>query len=120
MPSSPFEAAVREHDGLSIIDLRGDITADATAALDAAWRTVASARPERVMLDFTAVDYINSTGIAVIVGLLARARDGHIAVHACGLNEHYREIFTITRLSEFMTIAPDEAGAQGGVAPAGA
>ncbi len=56
------------------------------------------------MLNFAGVDYINSTGIALIVGLLAKARAAHTPLAATGLSEHYREIFTITRLSDFMEI----------------
>ena len=53
------------------------------------------------------------TGIAIIVGMLARARaDGHI-VRAFGLSDHYREIFEITRLSDFMAIYPSESSALG-------
>jgi hypothetical protein len=29
----------------------------------------------------------------------------------CGLSEHYREIFNITRLSDFMTVFEDEESA---------
>ena len=59
------------------------------------------------MLDFTRVDYINSTGIALIVRLLAEARRDHREVIAVGLSDHYREIFRITRLSDYLTIADD-------------
>ena len=59
----------------------------------------------RVVLDFAAVDYINSTGIALIVRLLAEARRDHREVIALGLSDHYREIFRITRLSDYLTIA---------------
>ena len=62
--------------------------------------------PQKVELNFSGVDYINSTGIALIVGLLARARAAHRPIAAVGLSEHYREIFTITRLSDFMEIRP--------------
>ena len=61
-----------------------------------------------MVLNFARTDYINSTGIALIVGLLAQARASGIALTACGLSDHYREIFEITRLSDFMTIADDE------------
>ena len=60
------------------------------------------------MLDFAHVDYINSTGIALIVGLLAEARKSGQDVRARGLAQHYREIFRITRLSDFMTILDEE------------
>ena len=56
-----------------------------------------------VVLNFEDVEYINSTGIALIVGLLAQARAQRVQISACGLSEHYREIFEITRLADFMT-----------------
>ena len=61
-----------------------------------------------VEIDFTEVDYINSTGIALVVRVLAEARRDERAVRAVGLTEHYKQIFTITRLSDFMTIVDDE------------
>jgi anti-anti-sigma factor len=64
-----------------------------------------------VLLNFADVEYINSTGIALIVGLLARARKHGTRVLAAGLSEHYREIFEITRLADFMELYPDEEGA---------
>ena len=60
-----------------------------------------------ILLDFRNVEYINSTGIAVIVGLLAMARAENREVGAFGLTEHYREVFEITRLSDFMNIYED-------------
>jgi hypothetical protein len=38
------------------------------------------------------------------VGLLAQARRNGIEIKAYGLSDHYREIFEITRLADFMTI----------------
>jgi len=67
-----------------------------------------------VILNFESAGYINSTGIAVIVGLLARARAAGIEVRAYGLTPHYREIFEITRLADFMAINPDEDSAVSG------
>jgi anti-anti-sigma regulatory factor len=62
-------------------------------------------------LNFGGVDYINSTGIALIVTLLARARAARRRMLACGLSDHYVEIFNITRLADFMTVFPDESTA---------
>ena len=44
--------------------------------------------------------------------MLARARADARPVSARGLTEHYREIFEITRLSDFMTILADEPSSQ--------
>jgi anti-anti-sigma factor len=55
------------------------------------------------------VDYINSTGIALLVGLLARAMKTQRKMAAYGLTDHYLEIFQITRLADFIKVYPDEA-----------
>lgn len=117
MSAKPCEAAVRHHDNAAIIDLSGDIDRSSEAALTAAYEEASAPGPSQLLLNFTGVGYINSTGIAVIVGLLARSRKEGIEVVAYGLSDHYKEIFEITRLSDFMTIRSDERSAVGNTAP---
>ncbi len=100
----PFTAAVRAEDDHTVMVLTGEINGLADEALSAAYEQAAQTSPARLVLDFTEVDYINSTGIALIVGVLAQARAAHIPLTAVGLSDHYREIFTITRLSDFIEI----------------
>ncbi|HEY3335884.1 MAG TPA: STAS domain-containing protein [Candidatus Limnocylindrales bacterium] len=91
--------------GEARLAMRGDVDIAADEVLAAAYAETTAANATRVVLDFTAVDYINSTGIALIVRLLAEARRDHREVIALGLTDHYREIFRITRLSDYLTIA---------------
>ena len=114
MATRELEVAVRKRDGIALLDLVGDIDSAAEPALQAAYDH-AAADSGAVVLNFTGTDYINSTGIALIVALLAQARARGVRITACGLSEHYREIFEITRLADFMTIADDEEGAVSGV-----
>lgn len=102
---------MRQRDGIAIVDLRGEIGAEAQAALDAAYEEAVAGGARRVLLNFEAVDYINSTGIALIVGVLARGRSAGRTIVAYGLDDHYREIFTITRLTDFMALFPNEEAA---------
>ncbi len=108
-----FEAEVRREPGGAVIDLKGEIDGFAKEALDAAY-TEAEEGAEPILLNFEGVDYINSTGIALIVGLLARARAARRDLSAYGLSEHYVEIFNITRLSDFVSVFPDERSAMDG------
>ena len=94
-----------------VIDLRGDINGFAEESLNAAYAEAEAANPSAIVLNFSGVEYLNSTGIALIVGLLARARKNGRRVLTCGLSDHYAEIFQITRLADFMTIVQDEASA---------
>src|SRR5471032_2632225 len=105
MQSAGLETSTRATPDGSLIELSGDIDGGARDALEAAY---SSAGEGTLLLDFANVEYINSTGIALIVGLLARARTDQRPVATSGLSGHYREIFEITRLSDFMTILTEE------------
>lgn len=111
-----FTAKVRGDGDLAIIDLSGEINAFASQELDAAYSEAEVLSENTVVLNFKDVTYINSTGIALIVGLLAQARKKHRRLAVIGLSDHYVEIFQITRLVDFMTIYPDEASVHAGVA----
>jgi anti-anti-sigma factor len=107
-----LEVEVRREPGGAVLDLRGEINGFAQEALDAAYTEAEAKDPETILLNFEGVDYINSTGIALIVGLLARARASKRPLLASNLSEHYMEIFDITRLSDFMSLFPDEESAK--------
>ncbi len=111
MTSTMFAAQVDSQPGVAILQMAGDINAFAEEALNRAYSEAELLAPETIVLNFTDVGYINSTGIALIVGLLARARKTHRSMVVCGLSDHYMEIFQITRLADFMTIYPDETSA---------
>ena len=116
---SMCEATTRVLPGAAVIELSGEVDGSAAAVLTDAYQRAVSAGgesagrdgagsdPGTVVLDFAAVDYINSTGIALIVSVLARARAERRKVVASGLSPHYREIFDITRLSDFIELFPD-------------
>ena len=108
MTTSELQVTVRERDGVAVIDLTGDLNSSAEEALNEAYAQATGSGAGLVVLNFERAAYINSTGIALIVGLLAHARANGVQVKAFGLSEHYREIFEITRLSDFMTITDDE------------
>ena len=111
MPAKLLETQVRQQPGAVVIDLHGEINAVAAPALNVAYAQAEQSNPKIILLNFSDVDYINSTGIALIVGLLAKARAVHRRLIVCGLSEHYIEIFQITRLSNFMSMFPNEASA---------
>ena len=103
-----FTASVREMNGMVVIDLNGEINAFADQELNAAYIRAEAHDTGTIALNFQQVGYINSTGIALIVGLLARARKAGRRMAVYGLSDHYLEIFQITRLADFMNIYSDE------------
>lgn len=109
MTNQAFTASIRMQDNLPIIDLSGDINAFADQELHNYYTIAEGHESSTIALNFTNVSYINSTGIALVVSLLAQSRKSGRRIVVFGLSDHYMEIFQITRLIDFLTIYPDEA-----------
>jgi len=90
-----------------IIRVRGDVTAASEQPLMSAYAQ-AGDKTRVVVLDFTGLEYMNSGGIGLLVTLLVRANRQKQKLMACGLNDHYKQIFELTRLDEAIAIHDDE------------
>jgi anti-sigma B factor antagonist len=119
MATPVAEAKVRIEGKAAVVHLSGHINRAAEPVLTKAYEEATAAGCNSLLLNFEDTQYINSTGIAVIVGILARARKENVAVTACGLSEHYQHVFEITRLSDFMPMFPDEEAALTNVSSTG-
>jgi anti-sigma B factor antagonist len=95
-------------DGVAVVDIRGDVTGFAESTLTEAYNQASSASSAAVLLNFSGLDYMNSSGIGLLVTLLIRAQRQKLRLLACGLSEHYRQIFELTRLNEAIVIFSSE------------
>ena len=115
MPEAATSFDVREVSrGTGVIDIKGDITAQSEEVLMDAYGRASGEGVKAIVLNFSGLDYMNSGGIGLLVTLLVRAQRQHQQVLAYGLSDHYREIFEITRLADFMTITDNEERAVSG------
>ena len=92
----------------SVIDLKGDVTAAAEKALADAYTRASGRFTRTIVLNFSGLEYMNSGGIGMLVTLLVRANRQRQRLVAFGLNEHYRQIFELTRLDEAVGIHDSE------------
>jgi anti-sigma B factor antagonist len=112
MPEAATTFDVREaSEGARVIDIEGDITAQSEAVLMDAYTRASSEGAKAIVLNFTALEYMNSGGIGLLVTLLVRAQRQHRRVLAYGLSDHYSQIFELTRLDEAVGIHDSEADA---------
>ena len=109
MSTIPLQTRVRSaDDGVAVIELTGDVTAACENELMDAYREAGRAELRGVVLDFTGLDYMNSSGIGLLVTFLVRAKRAHQQLSAYGLSDHYRQIFELTRLDEVISVHDDE------------
>jgi anti-sigma B factor antagonist len=97
--------------GASIVDISGDITAATEDTLMDAYARATTDETRVIILNFSGLEYMNSGGIGLLVTLLVRANRAKQRLLAYGLNEHYHQIFELTRLDEAIAIYDSEAEA---------
>jgi anti-sigma B factor antagonist len=95
----------------SIIDIKGEINAFAENALMEAYTQATNEGAKAIILNFAGLEYMNSSGIGLLVTLLIRANRQKQRLLAVGLTEHYTQIFELTRLNEAISIFSGEAEA---------
>ena len=95
----------------SIIVIRGEVTGFVEEALMRAYAEASEGDGQIIILDFGQLEYMNSTGIGLLVTLLIRAQRQQQKLLACGLSDHYRQIFDLTRLNEAIGIYESRAEA---------
>jgi anti-sigma B factor antagonist len=95
----------------SILDIQGEINAFAESALMDAYTEATSKGAKVIVLNFSGLEFMNSSGIGLLVTLLIRVQRQRQRLLAYGLGEHYLQIFELTRLNEAIAIFPTEAEA---------
>lgn len=112
MPQTQVTMNIRNTDSqASVIEIHGEITAMAENALMDAYSQATNGGSKAIILDFNDLDYMNSSGIGLLVTLLIRANRQNQRLMAVGLNEHYQQIFELTRLNEAIGIYDSESAA---------
>ncbi|MBI3359598.1 MAG: STAS domain-containing protein [Chloroflexi bacterium] len=101
----------KANDAASVVDIHGEVTAAAENALMDAYTQASTAGARAIILNFGGLEYMNSSGIGLLVTLLIRVNRQKQRLLACGLSEHYRQIFELTRLNEAIGIYSTEAEA---------
>ncbi len=93
---------------VAVLDIAGDVTGFGEEALMDAYNRASSLGAKAIVLNFTKLQYMNSSGIGLLVTLLIRAQRNNQQLRAFGLNEHYENIFDLTRLNEAIGIYGSE------------
>jgi anti-sigma B factor antagonist len=112
MPQAQVTMDVRRvNNDASVIDIQGELTAFAEEVLMDAYNQASDGKVRAIILNFEGLEYMNSSGIGLLVTLLIRVNREKQRLLTYGLSEHYRSIFQITRLDDAIGIHDSEEGA---------
>ena len=93
---------------VTILAFAGDISSASKEAILGAYEALNGTAGE-VLLNFTGVEYINSSGIAIIIQVLLEAKKaGSRSIGIFGLSAHFQKVFTMVGIAKYAALYPDE------------
>jgi anti-sigma B factor antagonist len=98
-----------------VMRYEGDITSTSESAVLGTYNAL-NGDVRKVLLDFSKVPYLNSSGIALVIQLLMAAGKASRKVVCFGLSAHFIKVFTMLGLAKYTTLHADEAAAKAAVA----
>lgn len=108
MLEDELTVSTREREGVAIIDLVGDVTTFAEEKINSAYREVTNKGSRYVLLNFRQNDYINSAGIAILIGIVTEVNRNSQKLAVSGLSQHFQKIFRMVGLAQYAEIYQNE------------
>lgn len=109
MPEGTLTTTVRNlNNAVAVIDIQGEVNAFCENILMDAYTQASGNGTSAIFLNFADLEYMNSGGIGLLVTMLIRAQRQNQSLSAYGLNDHYKQIFELTRLNEAIAIHDSE------------
>lgn len=93
---------------VAVIRFEGDIASTSKDAVLGTYQSLPKATNKIVLLDFTKVDYINSSGIALVIQMLIEASNSGQKVYAYGLSPHFIKVFTMVGITKYAGLFPSQ------------
>jgi anti-anti-sigma factor len=98
------EITLEKQGEVTVLDIRGDITAFSESFLNEAYQAASSQGAEKILLLMEEEAYINSGGIAVLIQLLAQTKQKKQRIGITGISEHFKKIFNMVGITKFAKI----------------
>ena len=93
---------------VAALRFEGDIASTSKDAVLGSYQSLPKGTVKLVLLDFTKVDYINSSGIALVIQMLIEASNSGQKVTTFGLSQHFTKVFTMVGITKYAGIFPTQ------------
>lgn len=106
-----IEILLSSKNDVSMIRIKGDVTAATGVKIEEAYQKVTNDGANKILLLFEKESYINSGGIAILIGIAAESREKKQTIRITGLSGHFQKIFHMVGLTKYTEIFPTEESA---------
>ncbi len=102
-----MKLSTKESDGITIIELEGSVLGgpDATA-LNEVLHKLVEKRKKRILLDLSAVQTMNSSGLSMLIGALTTVRNAGGELKIAAASKKIESLLVITKLSTVFEMFP--------------
>ncbi|OQY45203.1 MAG: anti-anti-sigma factor [Anaerolineaceae bacterium 4572_78] len=88
----------------AVINLAGDVTTFAEKPITGAYKQISDWGVKNVVFNFRENDYINSAGIAILIGIVTEARKRKQRLLMAMPSSHFQKIFRMVGLTQYADI----------------
>lgn len=106
-----MDITTRSAGGATIVAIAGHLDSNTAPRAQQALDAVPVSAGARLLLDFSAVDYISSAGLRVMLGMAKRLGAAGGELRLFGLNASVREVFDVSGFSTILAVSATEADA---------
>lgn len=103
-----IQVSISNKNDVSILNIKGDVTAITGETIEDAYRKVSASGAKKILLFFDKDGYINSGGIAILIGIASEGRKKEQKIRITGLSSHFQKIFDMVGLTKYTEIFPRE------------
>jgi anti-sigma B factor antagonist len=107
--ASPFEVTIEEHAGAVYARLRGELDISTAPRLEESLQRAEADGPALLVLDLSTLDFMDSTGLRMLISADSRAREAGRRLVLIQGNEMVQRVLRLTRLDERFEIVADPA-----------
>jgi anti-sigma B factor antagonist len=102
----PLEFGIDEQDGFPVIMLEGSLLErhEADDLLEEVKELIIEGNA-RIIIELSKLNYLNSSGLNVLLNILTKVRNADGEAVICGVNERLRTLLVITKLDAVFQIA---------------
>ena len=110
-----MDIATRTRNDVTVVAFVGSLDSKTSPQAQQALEGILSGGGRKLLIDFTALDYISSAGLRVLLTAAKRLSGAGGKLRLFGLNETVREVFDISGFSAIFAVFATEADALGEV-----
>ncbi len=111
MSESVLKVEMRKEDSVAIIDLKGEVTSFADETINSLISSALEEGFQKIVFNFTDVSYINSSGIAILIGVVTSPTNSSLTFRVYGLTPHFKKIFRMIGLTQYVEVLGTESDA---------